>query len=201
MFCPQCGKETASGNSVCEHCGAPLWADTNAPQQPQATVEQAQQPVEQPQAPAAPAENPVPQQPVAPQQPYNAVPPQPPVAPPQPPVYPQQPYNAVPPQPPVAPPPAYPQQPQQPAPHISNYLAWAIVCIFLCCPLAIPAIVYASKVNNLIAMGDYEGAMIASKNAKTFCIIATVLGAIAIVLGIIGGIIGGMAASSYYYYY
>ena len=179
MFCPQCGKETASGNSVCEHCGAPLWADTNAPQQPQATVEQAQQPVEQPQAPAAPAENPVPQQPVAPQQPYNAVPPQPPVAPPQPPVYP----------------------PQQPAPHISNYLAWAIVCIFLCWPLAIPAIVYASKVNNLIAMGDYEGAMNASKNAKTFCIIATVLGAIAIVLGIIGGIIGGMAASSYYYYY
>lgn len=142
MFCPQCGKETASGNSVCEHCGAPLWADTNAPQQPQATVEQAQQP-------------------------YNAVPPQPPVAPPQPPVYPQQPYNAVPPQPPVAPPPAYPQQPQQPAPHISNYLAWAIVCIFLCWPLAIPAIVYASKVNNLIAMGDYEGAMNASKNAKT----------------------------------
>ena len=179
MFCPQCGKETASGNFVCEHCGAPLWADTNAPQQPQATVEQAQQPVEQPQAPAAPAENPVPQQPVAPQQPYNAVPPQPP----------------------VAPPPAYPQQPQQPAPHISNYLAWAIVCIFLCWPLAIPAIVYASKVNNLIAMGDYEGAMNASKNAKTFCIIATVLGAIAIVLGIIGGIIGGMAASSYYYYY
>ena len=92
-------------------------------------------------------------------------------------------------------------QPQQPAPHISNYLAWAIVCIFLCWPLAIPAIVYASKVNNLIAMGDYEGAMNASKNAKTFCIIATVLGAIAIVLGIIGGIIGGMAASSYYYYY
>lgn len=169
MFCPQCGKETASGNFVCEHCGAPLWADTNAPQQP----------VEQPQAPAAPAENPVPQQPVAPQQPYNTVPPQPP----------------------VAPPPAYPQQPQQPAPHISNYLAWAIVCIFLCWPLAIPAIVYASKVNNLIAMGDYEGAMNASKNAKTFCIIATVLGAIAIVLGIIGGIIGGMAASSYNYYY
>lgn len=191
MFCPQCGKETASGNFVCEHCGAPLWADTNAPQQP----------VEQPQAPAAPAENPVPQQSVAPQQPYNAVPPQPPVVPPQPPVYPQQPYNAVPPQPPVAPPPAYPQQPQQPAPHISNYLAWAIVCIFLCWPLAIPAIVYASKVNNLIAMGDYEGAMNASKNAKTFCIIATVLGAIAIVLGIIGGIIGGMAASSYNYYY
>ena len=43
--------------------------------------------------------------------------------------------------------------------------------------------------------------MNASKNAKTFCIIATVLGAIAIVLGIIGGIIGGMAASSYNYYY
>ena len=97
--------------------------------------------------------------------------------------------------------PQAPQQPQQPAPHISNYLAWAIVCIFLCWPLAIPAIVYASKVSNLIAMGDYEGAMNASKNAKTFCIIATVLGAIAIVLGIIGGIIGGMAASSYNYYY
>lgn len=172
MFCPQCGKETASGNSVCEHCGAPLWADANAPQQPQAPVE--------PQAP---------QQPAAPQQPYNP-------APPQAPVYPQQPYNPVPPQSPV-----YPQQPQQPAPHISNYLAWAIVCIFLCWPLAIPAIVYASKVNNLIAMGDYEGAMNASKNAKTFCLIATILGAIALVLGIIGGVLGGLFASSYYYYY
>lgn len=175
MFCPQCGKETASGNSVCEHCGAPLWADANAPQPPQAPVE--------PQAPQPP------QQPAAPQQPYNS-------APPQAPVYPQQPYNPVPPQTPV-----YPQQPQQPAPHISNYLAWAIVCIFLCWPLAIPAIVYASKVNNLIAMGDYEGAMNASKNAKTFCLIATILGAIALVLGIIGGVLGGLFASSYYYYY
>lgn len=174
MFCPQCGKETSSGNSVCEHCGAPLWADGNAPQQPQAPVES---------------------QPQAPQQPNNAVPPQAPS-------YPQQPYNAVPPQPPVAPPqaPGYPQQPQQPAPHISNYLAWAIVCIFLCWPLAIPAIVYASKVNNLIAMGDYEGAMNASKNAKTFCLIATILGAVTIVLGIIGGIFAGFAGSYYYYY-
>ena len=179
MFCPQCGKETSSGNSVCEHCGAPLWADANAPQQPQAPVE--------PQAPQQP------QSPAAPQQPYNA-------APSQPPAYPQQPYNAVPPQPPVAPPQA-PGYPQQPAPHISNYLAWAIVCIFLCWPLAIPAIVYASKVNNLIAMGDYEGAMNASKNAKTFCLIATILGAVALVLGIIGGVVGGMFASSYYYYY
>ncbi len=188
MFCPQCGKETASGNSVCEHCGAPLWADANAPQQPQAPVEQARQP-------QAPVENQIPQQP------YNAVPPKPPVAPPQPPVYPQQPYNAVPPQPPVAPPPpAYPQQPQQPVPHISNYLAWAIVCIFLCWPLAIPAIVYASKVNNLIAMGDYEGAMNASKNAKTFCLIATILGAVAVVFSIISGVIAGIAASSALYY-
>lgn len=180
MFCPQCGKEIGSGNSVCEHCGAPLWANS-APQTPEIPQESAVPQQSQSTAPPPP---------VYPQQPQGAVPP---------PVYPQQPMPYQPSAP--TPPPAYGQQPMQPVPQISNYLAWAIVCIFLCWPLAIPAIVYASKVNNLIAMGDYEGAMNASKNAKTFCLISTILGAIAVVISIILVMVGAVAASGAFYYY
>jgi hypothetical protein len=87
------------------------------------------------------------------------------------------------------------QQPQQswsppPPPggapaNIPNYLVLAIVSIFCCWPLAIVAIINATKVNKLAAAGDIPGAMAASKNAKTWSIIAIVLGLIGIVINII----------------
>jgi Tfp pilus assembly protein PilE len=58
---------------------------------------------------------------------------------------------------------------------IRNYLVWSIlVTIFCCWPLGIPAIVYASKANNLAAAGDIAGAQKASKNAKTFILLAAI---------------------------
>jgi hypothetical protein len=48
-----------------------------------------------------------------------------------------------------------------------NYLVESIlVTIFCCLPFGIAGIVFASQVNSKYALGDYEGAINASKNAK-----------------------------------
>ena len=65
----------------------------------------------------------------------------------------------------------------------SNHLALAIITTILCClPAGIVSIVYATQVNSKWQAGDYEGAQRASKNAKTWWIVAAVTG---VVLGII----------------
>lgn len=65
---------------------------------------------------------------------------------------------------------------------VPNHLAWAIVSTVLatclCCPLGlvgIVAIVFSSKVNKLLALGDFAGAQRASATAKTWCWVATAL--------------------------
>ncbi len=53
---------------------------------------------------------------------------------------------------------------------VQNYLVPAIlVTLFCCLPLGIVAIVNAAQVNSKLEAGDYEGAMLASNNAKKFC--------------------------------
>jgi tetrahydromethanopterin S-methyltransferase subunit E len=48
-----------------------------------------------------------------------------------------------------------------------NYLVESIlVTIFCCLPFGIAGIVFASQVNSKFAVGDYEGAIASSKNAK-----------------------------------
>ena len=82
--------------------------------------------------------------------------------------------------------------------NVPNYLTWAIIItvlggLALCCygvgvlALApgIVAIVYAAQVNGKLAAGDYNGAVNASSNAKTWCWIATG----AYVLVIIGAVL------------
>ncbi len=56
-----------------------------------------------------------------------------------------------------------PQQPQQ----IDNNMTMSIVAIFLFWPLAIPAIINASKVNPLIQQGDYAGAQAAAASPRS----------------------------------
>lgn len=57
------------------------------------------------------------------------------------------------------------QNPLPPCP--DNNLVWAILCTILCClPLGVVAIVYACKVNDRYAMGDFNGAIDASQKAK-----------------------------------
>ncbi len=61
--------------------------------------------------------------------------------------------------------------------NIPNYLWQSIVVTVLCClPLGIPAIVYASKVNNSLMQGNQAAAKQASDSAKMWCIISLVTG-------------------------
>ena len=60
-----------------------------------------------------------------------------------------------------------------------NYLIESILTTICCClPLGIAGIVFASQVNSKFALGDYEGALQASKEAKkwmTWAIIAGII--------------------------
>lgn len=59
------------------------------------------------------------------------------------------------------------------------YLIFSILTTICCClPLGIVGIVYASRIESLQRMGDYEGAQNAAKKAKMFIIIGVILGAI-----------------------
>lgn len=77
--------------------------------------------------------------------------------------------------------PAQGGQPASQPPRPANHMAWAIlVTIFGCChclPLifGIISIVYASKVNRLYDGGQVAEAYAASRSAKTWAIVATVL--------------------------
>ncbi len=68
---------------------------------------------------------------------------------------------------------------------VPNYLVQAIISIFCCWPLAIPAIIFATQVNSKVAAGDIAGAEDASKKAKMFSYIAFGLGALWIICVII----------------
>ncbi len=69
--------------------------------------------------------------------------------------------------------PPYQQQPYRPGypggtvPNIPSYLGWAIATLILCFwPTGIVAIVYATKVGNLLAVGDVYGAQEASQQGQ-----------------------------------
>jgi len=68
---------------------------------------------------------------------------------------------------------------------VPNYLVPAIISIFCCWPLAIPAIIFATQVNGKVQAGDIAGAQDASKKAKMFSYIALGIGILEIVFGII----------------
>jgi Interferon-induced transmembrane protein/GYF domain 2 len=58
-------------------------------------------------------------------------------------------------------------------PQVPNYLWQSIVATVLCCmPFGVVAIVYAAKVDGLVARGDIAGANAASKTAKTWVTVA-----------------------------
>lgn len=81
-----------------------------------------------------------------------------------------------------------------------NYLVWAIISVFLCWPLAIPAIIFSTQVNSKWAVGDAAGAHEASGKAKKFALWATIIGAIVIVLYIVlvaAGVLASMQGTTY----
>lgn len=78
-------------------------------------------------------------------------------------------------QPPPPPPGAVPGQgPQQ----IDNNMTMSIVAIFLFWPLAIPAIMNASKVNPLLQQGDIAGAQHHANESKKWSKLALIIGLI-----------------------
>lgn len=68
---------------------------------------------------------------------------------------------------------------------VPNYMVPAIISIFCCWPLAIPAIIFAAQVNSKVAAGDVAGAQDSSKKAKMFSFIGIGIGvAIWLIYGI-----------------
>ena len=66
---------------------------------------------------------------------------------------------------------------------VPNFLWQSIVVTILCClPLGIPAIIFAAKVNGLVASGNIDEAKAVSAKAKMWCWIS-------FGLGIVGGLI------------
>ena len=62
-----------------------------------------------------------------------------------------------------------------------NNLVWAILTTIFCClPLGIVSIVFAAQVNGKWQAGDREGAMDASRKARTFALWATIVGLLVI---------------------
>jgi hypothetical protein len=72
--------------------------------------------------------------------------------------------------------PGYSGQPPQ---QIDNNMTMSIVSIFLFWPLAIPAIINASKVNGLVAAGDIAGAQAAAAESKKWSRLALIIGLVA----------------------
>ncbi len=72
-----------------------------------------------------------------------------------------------------------------------------VISFFLCCicaiPAAIPALVYATKVDPALRAGDLEAAREASKKAGKWCLIALILGIVSVILGGLLSLVLGFA--------
>jgi hypothetical protein len=92
--------------------------------------------------------------------------------------------------------PGYPSHPPQ---QINNNMTMSIVAIFLFWPLAIPAIMAASKVNPLLQQGNYPAAQAAAAESKKWSKLALIIGiclwAVSLVCCVIGVIINLNAAN------
>jgi uncharacterized membrane protein len=84
--------------------------------------------------------------------------------------------------------PGYQQQPQQP-PAINNNMTMSIVSIFLFWPLAIPAIINASKVNPALQIGDWATAQQAANESRRWSKLALIIGIVLWVIFCICGIV------------
>jgi hypothetical protein len=88
-----------------------------------------------------------------------------------------------------------PPPPQYAPANIPNYLIPAILATVLCClPAGVVSIIYAAQVNGKVAAGDIQGAMDASKNAKTWMYVSVGLGIVAGVMGFLFGLFGALSS-------
>ncbi|MFY1673197.1 CD225/dispanin family protein [Plantactinospora sp. WMMB334] len=78
--------------------------------------------------------------------------------------------------------PGYPSHPPQ---EINNNMTMSIVAVFLFWPLAIPAIINASKVNPLLQQGNYPAAQAAAAESRKWSKLALIIGICWYVLAIV----------------
>ncbi|MEU5908245.1 CD225/dispanin family protein [Micromonospora sp. NPDC047527] len=83
--------------------------------------------------------------------------------------------------------------PQQ-QPPIDNNMTMSIVAVFLFWPLAIPAIINASKVNPLLQQGDYAGAQAAATESRKWSKWALIVGITWYVIALLCCALGGLGA-------
>lgn len=75
------------------------------------------------------------------------------------------------------------QEPQDRPPLPPTYLVWSVIMTILCCTIpGIVAIVFSSQVTSKYMVGDYEGAVKASRNAEIWIIVSFVLGVLSATL-------------------
>jgi hypothetical protein len=80
---------------------------------------------------------------------------------------------------------------------VPNYLWQSIVVTVLCClPFGVVSIVYAAKVDSLLAQGDIVGATAASKSAKTWAIAAVASWGLMVGVYVIFVVIIGVGAAA-----
>ncbi|MEV7331711.1 CD225/dispanin family protein [Micromonospora sp. NPDC093244] len=79
-------------------------------------------------------------------------------------------------------------------PPVNNNMAMSIVAIFLFWPLAIPAIINASKVNPLLQQGDYAGAQAAAAESRKWSKWALIVGIGWYVVALLCCALGGLGA-------
>lgn len=79
---------------------------------------------------------------------------------------------------------------------VKNHMVGAILCTLFCClPCGIVAIVKASQVNTKLAQGDVAGAENAAQSAKTWILVAVILGVVVIFANILIQVIAAIAAA------
>ena len=77
-------------------------------------------------------------------------------------------------------------QNNQPYPNIQSPMVWSILSTICCClPFGIVSIVYASKVNSLLSVGNFQAAKEAADKAKMWAWIAFGLGLVSNLIGIL----------------
>ena len=79
---------------------------------------------------------------------------------------------------------------------VKNHMVGAILCTLFCClPCGIVAIVKASQVNTKLAQGDAAGAENAAQSAKTWILVAVILGLVVIFANILIQVVAAIAAA------